>query len=86
MSELSCLQEIERKIDEGRDRARKLKQQIADLQSRGRNAVGSMGYLRELQHSLHLMAAHRDEVARRLTRQQHFEPLPAQSLHVSNLN
>jgi len=49
MSELSCLQEIERKIAEGRDRTIKLKQQIASLQSHGRNAVGSMGYLRELQ-------------------------------------
>ena len=78
MSELSCLQEIEQKIAEGRNRAMKLKQQIADLQSRGRSAIGSMGYLRELQHSLHLMAAHRDEVARQLKRQQCVGLLPAQ--------
>ena len=65
------LQEIDRQIAEGRDRAIKLKRQIADLQKGGRNAVGTMGYLRELEHALRLMRDHREAIAHGLKRRQH---------------
>jgi hypothetical protein len=63
---LSRLQEVDRKIAEGRARATKLKRQIADLQKDGHNAVWSIGYLRELEHSLCLLSDYRKVIARRL--------------------
>ena len=68
------LQQIDRQIAEGRERAIKLKRQIADLQKGGRNAVGTMGYLRELEHSLRLMSDHREAIARGLKRREHLGP------------
>jgi hypothetical protein len=62
------LQEIDRKIAEGRDSVIMLKGQIADLQKVGRTAIGTMGYLRELEHSLRLMSDYREVITRQLMR------------------
>ena len=64
------LQEIDRKIAEGRDSVIMLKRQIADLQKVGRTAIGTMGYLRELEHSLRLMSDYREVITRQLKRRQ----------------
>ena len=47
LNEQGLLQETDRHIAEGRARAIILKRQIADLQQRGHNAIGSMGLLRD---------------------------------------
>lgn len=64
LNEQGLLQETDRHIAEGRARAIILKRQIADLQQRGHNAIGSMGLLRELEHSLRLMSTQRELIAR----------------------
>ena len=64
------LRETDRKIAEGRARAIEIKRQIANMQERGHNAIGSMGLLRALEQSIRLMAIERDLIARKLKRQE----------------
>jgi hypothetical protein len=47
-------------FSEGRARVIEIKRQIANMQERGHNAIGSMGLLRELEHSIRLMAIERN--------------------------
>jgi hypothetical protein len=62
--------DTDRRITEGRMRAIEIKRQISELIERGHNAIGSMGLLRELEHSLRLMTIERDLIARRMKRQE----------------
>jgi hypothetical protein len=70
-AELDRLHELDRQIADRRELVIQQKRLIADLQKEGRNAIGSMGLLRELEHSLHVMSDHRKVIARRLKRQDH---------------
>ena len=65
------LVETDQKIAEGRARTIEIKRQITNLQQRGHNAIGSMGLLRELEHSIRLLTIERDLIARKLKRQEH---------------
>jgi hypothetical protein len=69
--ELDRLHELDRQIADRRELVIQQKRLIADLQKEGRNAIGSMGRLRELEHSLHVMSDHRKVIARRLKRLDH---------------
>ena len=66
--EANQLQEADRQIAEARQRIIEQKRCIADLQRDGRNAVGSMELLRELNMSLRIITEHRAIIARRLQR------------------
>jgi hypothetical protein len=70
-AELDRLHELDRQIADRRELVIQQKRLIADLQKGGRNAIGSMGLLRELEHLLHVMSDHRKVIARRLKRQDH---------------
>jgi hypothetical protein len=64
--DLTRLHEIDRLIASGRERLVQQKRRIAELQSKGYNAAGSMALLREEVHYLHLMTAQRRFIARTL--------------------
>ena len=65
------LMEADRKIAQGRARVMEIKRQIAGMQERGHNAIGSISLLRELEYSLRQITIERDLIARKLKRQEH---------------
>jgi hypothetical protein len=62
------LKEIDRHIAEWRTLIATQKKRIADLQSGGHNAAGSITLLRELENSLGSMRHERGTIARRIER------------------
>ncbi len=66
--ELDRLHELDRQIAGQRELVIQQKRLITDMLRERRNAIGSMGLLRELEHSLQVMSDHRALIARRLKR------------------